>query len=60
LALAWLLHRSPQTVLIPGTTSIAHLEENMGATEITLDDQAMAAIAEAASAARTWRPSTTE
>ncbi|QLC23624.1 aldo/keto reductase [Parasphingopyxis algicola] len=29
-ALAWLLERSPNTVVIPGTTSIAHLEENAG------------------------------
>jgi aryl-alcohol dehydrogenase-like predicted oxidoreductase len=28
-ALAWLLHRSPNILLIPGTTSIAHLRENI-------------------------------
>lgn len=34
--LAWLLAHSPQTLLIPGTTSITHLDENLGAGEITL------------------------
>jgi aryl-alcohol dehydrogenase-like predicted oxidoreductase len=32
-ALRWLLERSPNIVIIPGTTSIAHLEENLGALE---------------------------
>ena len=36
LALAWLLHRSPATLLIPGTTSLRHLEENMKAREVKL------------------------
>ena len=36
IALAWLLHRAPNTILIPGTTTIAHLEENMTASSITL------------------------
>ena len=35
-ALAWLLSRGPNVVVIPGTTSIAHLEENIGAGEIKL------------------------
>jgi len=35
-ALAWLLHRSPVTLPIPGTASIDHLEENVGALEIEL------------------------
>jgi len=47
LALAWLLHQSPQILLIPGTTSIGHLEDNMHAAEIKLDDRRMAAIADA-------------
>ncbi|WP_155706991.1 aldo/keto reductase [Gloeocapsopsis dulcis] len=34
IALAWLLHRAPNIVLIPGTTTIAHLEENVAATSI--------------------------
>jgi pyridoxine 4-dehydrogenase len=49
-ALAWLLHRSPAIVPIPGTSKVAHLEENMraadlelGAEEISEIDQAVAA-----------------
>jgi aryl-alcohol dehydrogenase-like predicted oxidoreductase len=37
-ALAWLLCKSPVMLPIPGTGSIAHLEENMGALKLTLDD----------------------
>jgi aryl-alcohol dehydrogenase-like predicted oxidoreductase len=36
IALAWLLHRAPNIILIPGTTTISHLEENMAAANITL------------------------
>ena len=36
LALAWLLHRSPAMLPIPGTSSVAHLEENMAAAKLTL------------------------
>jgi pyridoxine 4-dehydrogenase len=36
LALAWLLHRSPVTLPIPGTSSVAHLEENVAAAQIEL------------------------
>jgi pyridoxine 4-dehydrogenase len=36
LALAWLLQRSPVMLPIPGTSSLAHLEENMGATKLQL------------------------
>jgi aryl-alcohol dehydrogenase-like predicted oxidoreductase len=38
LALAWLLKRSPAMLPIPGTSSVAHLEENVGAAEIELSD----------------------
>lgn len=38
LALAWLLDRSPNVLMIPGTSSLAHLEENLGASQIELDD----------------------
>jgi pyridoxine 4-dehydrogenase len=38
LSLAWLLRRSPVMVPIPGTSSIAHLEENCAAAGVTLDD----------------------
>src|SRR3984885_5214529 len=36
LSLAWLLHRSPVMLPIPGTTSVAHLEENIASAEVTL------------------------
>ncbi|HXP93589.1 MAG TPA: aldo/keto reductase [Candidatus Binatia bacterium] len=36
LLLAWLLHKSPITAPIPGTASIAHFDENMGSTNISL------------------------
>ncbi len=40
LALAWLLRRSPVMLPIPGTSSLDHLEENVGAAELELDDEA--------------------
>lgn len=39
LALAWLLKRSPSILPIPGTSSVRHLEENMAAGDISLNDQ---------------------
>lgn len=39
LAIAWLLHRSPVMLPIPGTASIAHLEENVAATSIQFGDE---------------------
>jgi aryl-alcohol dehydrogenase-like predicted oxidoreductase len=47
LSLAWLLHRSPVTLPIPGTSSVAHLEENLKAAEIALSAEDMQAIEEA-------------
>ena len=38
LSIAWLLHRSPIIVPIPGTSSVEHLEENIGAAEVRLSD----------------------
>jgi pyridoxine 4-dehydrogenase len=38
LSIAWLLHRSPVVLPIPGTSSVAHLEENLKAAEISLSD----------------------
>jgi aryl-alcohol dehydrogenase-like predicted oxidoreductase len=35
-ALAWLLQRSPNMLLIPGTSSLAHLRENLAAAELEL------------------------
>ena len=43
-ALAWLLHRDPRILLIPGTSSVAHLEENMGAAAVSLDEEDMASL----------------
>ncbi len=43
-ALAWLLHRSSNILLIPGTTSIVHLEENLAAGEIQLTSNDMTAL----------------
>jgi pyridoxine 4-dehydrogenase len=40
--LAWLLAHAPNTLLIPGTRSIAHLEENLGAGEVALSPEAIA------------------
>ena len=37
-ALAWLLHRSPNILLIPGTSSVAHLRENLAAASLVLPD----------------------
>jgi aryl-alcohol dehydrogenase-like predicted oxidoreductase len=39
LALAWLLHKAPHIVPIPGTTSIAHVEENVAAAALELDPE---------------------
>lgn len=43
-ALAWLLRRAPNILLIPGTSSLAHLRENVAAASIDLPDSAMAAL----------------
>jgi hypothetical protein len=43
--LAWLLARSPNIVLIPGTTSLAHLEQNIAAGQLRLADDDFAQLA---------------
>ena len=43
-ALAWLLARSPVMLPIPGTASVAHLEENVAAADLTLSDEDIAQI----------------
>ena len=43
-ALAWLLRRSPNILLIPGTSSTAHLRENLAAASLVLPDDAMEAL----------------
>jgi aryl-alcohol dehydrogenase-like predicted oxidoreductase len=47
IALAWLLHRSPQILLIPGTSSIGHLEQNIAAGDVELDDEDMQTLQQA-------------
>jgi aryl-alcohol dehydrogenase-like predicted oxidoreductase len=37
LALAWLLHKAPHIIPIPGTSSVAHLQEDLGAADVRLD-----------------------
>jgi aryl-alcohol dehydrogenase-like predicted oxidoreductase len=51
LSIAWLLHHSPVMLPIPGTSSLAHLEENMKAAELNLSDSDWAEIEGVAKAA---------
>jgi pyridoxine 4-dehydrogenase len=44
IALAWLLHKDQHVLLIPGTSSVTHLEQNMVAAHIALDDEDLAAL----------------
>jgi pyridoxine 4-dehydrogenase len=44
-ALAWLLHRSPNILLIPGTSSLKHLRENLAAAELALPDEVIIELA---------------
>ncbi|HEX4772700.1 MAG TPA: aldo/keto reductase [Bryobacteraceae bacterium] len=48
LSIAWLLHRSPVMLPIPGTSSVAHLEENVAAASIRLNDEEWRAIEQSA------------
>jgi pyridoxine 4-dehydrogenase len=50
-ALAWLLHRAPNILLIPGTSSVAHLRENLAAAGLSLASDAVTALEGIASAA---------
>jgi aryl-alcohol dehydrogenase-like predicted oxidoreductase len=43
-ALAWLLRRAPNILLIPGTSSVAHLRENLAAADVELSDASMKAL----------------
>src|SRR5262249_33993023 len=43
-ALAWLLRRAPNILLIPGTSSVAHLRENLAAAQLQLPAEAMKAL----------------
>jgi len=44
IGLAWLLHHAPNLLLIPGTANIEHLEANLAAGTITLDDAMLATL----------------
>jgi pyridoxine 4-dehydrogenase len=43
-ALAWLLQRSPNILLIPGTSSVEHLRENLGAATLQLPSELIAGL----------------
>jgi len=45
IALAWLLHKSPVMLPIPGTSSVEHLEENVAAAQIELSDEDLSELA---------------
>ena len=45
-ALAWLLRRAPNVLLIPGTSSLAHLRENLAAVDLDLPDEALKRLTE--------------
>ena len=45
-ALAWLLRRSPNILLIPGTSSVVHLRENLATADLTLSDDVMAVLSD--------------
>ena len=51
IALAWLLHRAPNILLIPGTASVAHLRENVAAGQLTLSPQVLTELEGIAAAA---------
>jgi aryl-alcohol dehydrogenase-like predicted oxidoreductase len=51
-ALAWLLHRSPNILLIPGTSSVEHLRENLNAAALQIPPQTLAELDSIGEAAR--------
>jgi pyridoxine 4-dehydrogenase len=51
-ALAWLLHRSPNILLIPGTSSVEHLRENLSAAALQLSSETLAELDSIGEAAR--------
>jgi aryl-alcohol dehydrogenase-like predicted oxidoreductase len=50
IGLAWLLRHQPHTLLIPGTSSLAHLEENLATANVQLDAETMTVLDSLASA----------
>jgi len=55
-AIAWLLHKGPDIVPIPGTKRVKYLEENLAAASIALDATQMSAIDEALAAGKVAGP----
>jgi aryl-alcohol dehydrogenase-like predicted oxidoreductase len=55
-ALAWLLQRAPNVLLIPGTSSVAHLRENLAAAALRLPAEALAALDGIGTAAESGQP----
>jgi pyridoxine 4-dehydrogenase len=51
-ALAWLMHRSPNILLIPGTSSRGHVRENIAAAQLNLDSDTLAELDGVAASAR--------
>ncbi|HEY8205181.1 MAG TPA: aldo/keto reductase, partial [Pyrinomonadaceae bacterium] len=60
IALAWLLHKGDDIVPIPGTTRRKHLEDNVGAVDLSLSDQDMAKLDAALSPENVAGPRYTE
>jgi aryl-alcohol dehydrogenase-like predicted oxidoreductase len=60
IALAWLLHKGPDIVPIPGTTRRAHLEDNVGTVDISLSEEEMARLDAALSPENVAGPRYTE
>jgi pyridoxine 4-dehydrogenase len=56
LAQAWLLHRAPNMLLIPGTSSLEHLEENLAIGSIRIPPQALQELAGIAASAKAAAP----
>jgi aryl-alcohol dehydrogenase-like predicted oxidoreductase len=56
-ALAWLLRRSPNILLIPGTSSIGHLRENLKAATLQIPSQVLADLEAIGGGPKQQRPS---
>ena len=52
-ALAWLLQRAPNILLIPGTSSVTHLQENLAAAKLELPPETIAGLDKVALASKT-------
>ncbi len=60
IGLAWLLHKGPDVVPIPGTTQRTHLEDNVGATAVSLSGEEMSKLDAALSPENVAGPRYTE